>query len=113
MSLYSDTRLFGSCEYAMVIDFDPVGAEVGASVAALVGASVAAEVGASVDEGTSVEAGGGADVAGEPQAARTMLARTRIDNKTYGLRFTFLLLREILLGWIQLGAMQGIAGTIK
>jgi hypothetical protein len=30
-----------------------------------------------------------------PQAARTILESARSDNKTYRLRFTFLLLREI------------------
>jgi hypothetical protein len=84
------------------MDLGPVGAEVaaevGASVAALVGASVAAEV-AAEEVGASVAAGGGAEVAAPPQAARTKLARARTDNKTYELRFTFLLLREIL-SWI-------------
>src|SRR5688572_11739258 len=74
----------------------------GASVAASVGSSVAGSVGGSVTTGGASVAVAGAP----PQAVRT-LAITRSDNKTNRLRFTFLLLREILI-WIQLRAVREI-----
>src|SRR5688572_18377168 len=77
----------------------------GASVATSVGGSVAGSVaGGSV--GGSVTTGGCVAVAGAPPQAVSTLAITRSDNKTNRLRFTFLLLREILI-WIQLRAMKG------
>ena len=62
--------------------------QAGASVA---GASVA---GISV-AGASVA---GASVAAPPHADKTMLVSTSSDSKANSLRFTFLLLREILIG---------------
>jgi hypothetical protein len=56
----------------------------------VVGASVAAGV-----AGASVAAGASVGVAAPPQAASSTLDTMRSDNKTYMLRFTFLLLREI------------------
>jgi hypothetical protein len=62
-------------------------------------------MGASV--GGSVTTGGASvAVAGAPPQAVSTLAITRSDNKTNRLRFTFLLLREILF-WIQLRANAG------
>ena len=58
-----------------------------------VGTSVV--VGASVTAGASVAAGAWVAVGAAPPQAVTTLARTRSDNKTYRLRFTFLLLREL------------------
>jgi hypothetical protein len=59
---------------------------IGASVAA--GAST---TGASVAAGASTT---GASVAGVPQAVRSMLVKTNMDNSTYTARFMFLLLKR-------------------